>query len=52
MVFTDIAATLLPVRKIVHKTFGLPVPLFTDSSSSIKIQSKEAHYLKETDIFI
>jgi len=48
---TDIAATLLPAGKVVHKTFGLPVPLFVDSSN-IKIQSKEAHYLKETDIFI
>ncbi|KYN14600.1 ATP-dependent DNA helicase PIF1 [Trachymyrmex cornetzi] len=52
MAFTGIAATLLPRGKTVHKTFGLPVPLFSDSSSSIKIQSKEAHYLKETDIFI
>ncbi|XP_036148429.1 uncharacterized protein LOC118647495 [Monomorium pharaonis] len=52
MAFTGIAATLLPVGKTVHKTFGLPVPLFADSSSNIKIQSKEAHYLKEIDIFI
>jgi len=52
MAFTGIAATLLPAGKTVHKTFGLPVPLFVDSSSNIKIQSKEAHYLKETDIFI
>ncbi|XP_071582207.1 uncharacterized protein [Temnothorax nylanderi] len=47
-----IAATLLPAGKTVHKTFGLPVPLFADSSSAIKIQSKEAQYLKEIDIFI
>ncbi|XP_011870653.1 PREDICTED: ATP-dependent DNA helicase PIF7-like, partial [Vollenhovia emeryi] len=52
MAFTGIAATLLPAGKTVHKTFGLPVPLFADSSSNIKIQSKEAQYLKETDIFI
>ncbi|KYM93650.1 ATP-dependent DNA helicase PIF1, partial [Cyphomyrmex costatus] len=52
MAFTGIAATLLPGGKTVHKTFKLPVPLFANSSSSIKIQSKEAHYLKETDIFI
>ncbi|XP_036147162.1 uncharacterized protein LOC118647075 [Monomorium pharaonis] len=52
MAFTGIAATLLPAGKTVHKTFGLPVPLFADSSSSIKIQSKEAQYLKETDIYI
>jgi len=52
MAFTGIAATLLPAGKTVHKTFLLPVPLFADSSSGIKIQSKEAHYLKEIDIFI
>jgi len=52
MAFTCIAAMLLPAGKTVHKTFGLPVPLFVDSSSIIKIQSKEAQYLKETDIFI
>ncbi|XP_036147086.1 ATP-dependent DNA helicase PIF1-like [Monomorium pharaonis] len=52
MAFKGIAATLLPTGKTVHKTFGLPVPLFADSSSAIKIQTKEAQYLKETDIFI
>jgi len=55
MTFMGIAATLLPTGKTVHKTFGIPVPLFTDSSSSIKIQPKKAHlqaYLKEIDIFI
>ncbi|XP_011859152.1 PREDICTED: uncharacterized protein LOC105556668 [Vollenhovia emeryi] len=52
MAFTGIAATLLPAGKTVHKTFGLPVPLFADSSSSIKVQSKEAQYLKKIDIFI
>ncbi|XP_067214184.1 uncharacterized protein [Linepithema humile] len=52
MAFTGIAATLLPAGKTVHKTFGLPVPLFADLTSAIKIQSKEAQYLKNTDIFI
>ncbi|KAL6418638.1 hypothetical protein ACFW04_011947 [Cataglyphis niger] len=52
MAFMGIAATLLPTGKTVQKTVGLPVPLFADSSSIIKIQSKEAQYLKETDIFI
>jgi len=42
MAFTDIAATLLLAGKTIHKTFGLPVLLFADSSSIIKIQSKEA----------
>ncbi|XP_025997032.2 ATP-dependent DNA helicase PIF2-like [Solenopsis invicta] len=52
MAFTGIAATLLPVGRTIHKIFGLPVPLYANSSSNIKIQSKEAHYLKETDIFV
>ena len=52
MAFTGIAATLLPAGKTVHKTFGLPVPLFVDSSYAIKIKSKEAQYLKNTDIYI
>lgn len=52
MAFTGIAATLLPNGKTVHKTFGLPVPLFFDSSSNIKHNSKEANYLKSVDVFI
>ncbi|KAL6421466.1 hypothetical protein ACFW04_012937 [Cataglyphis niger] len=45
-------ATLLPTGKTVHKTFGLLVSLFADSSSSIKIQSKEVQYLEKINIFI
>ncbi|XP_058797002.1 ATP-dependent DNA helicase pif1-like [Phymastichus coffea] len=52
MAFTGIAATLLPNGKTVHKTFGLPVPMFQDSSSNIKAQSLEAQVLRETEIFI
>ncbi|XP_058789684.1 uncharacterized protein LOC131663341 [Phymastichus coffea] len=55
MAFTGIAAScnaLLPNGKTVHKTFGLPVPLFQDSSSNIKAQSQEAQILRETDVFI
>ncbi|XP_034934873.1 uncharacterized protein [Chelonus insularis] len=52
MAYTGIAATLLPNGRTVHKTFGLPVPMFSDSSSNIKIQSKEGKYLLETDVFI
>ncbi|KYN21838.1 ATP-dependent DNA helicase PIF1, partial [Trachymyrmex cornetzi] len=52
MAFTGIAATLLPNGRTVHKVFGLPVPLFADSTSNIKVQSKEANNLKLVDIFI
>ncbi|XP_058793045.1 uncharacterized protein LOC131665274 [Phymastichus coffea] len=52
MAFTGIAAILLPSGKTVHKTFGLPVPMFNDSSSNIKIQSNEGMILKNTKIFI
>ena len=52
MAFTGIAATLLPEGKTVHKTLGLPVPLFADSSSSIKAQSEQGQTLKNVDVFI
>ncbi|XP_044585994.1 uncharacterized protein LOC123266031 [Cotesia glomerata] len=52
MAYTGIAATLLPNGKTVHKTFGLPVPMFSDSSSHIKPNSKQGQYLKETNVFI
>ena len=35
-----------------HKTLGLRVPLFFDSTSNIKLQSKEAAALRKVDIFI
>ena len=41
MAFTGIAATLLPKGMTVHKVLGLPVPLLSDSSSNIAVQSKE-----------
>ncbi|XP_043468117.1 uncharacterized protein LOC122502237 [Leptopilina heterotoma] len=47
-----IAAILLPRGKTVHKTFGMPVTLFYDSTSNIQSQSKEATFLKEVDVFI
>ncbi|XP_018368655.1 PREDICTED: uncharacterized protein LOC108764776 [Trachymyrmex cornetzi] len=52
MAFTAIPATLLPNGRTIHKVFGLPVPLFADSTSNIKVQSKEADNLKLVDIFI
>ena len=52
MAFTGIATTLLPHGKTVHKTFSLPVSLYSDSLSNIKIQSKDAKKFKDTDVFI
>ncbi|XP_051165645.1 uncharacterized protein LOC127284299 [Leptopilina boulardi] len=52
MAFTGIAATLLPNGKTVHKVLGLPVPLYSDSTSNIKVQSKEGLFLKNIDVFI
>ncbi|XP_057339426.1 ATP-dependent DNA helicase pif1-like [Microplitis mediator] len=52
MAYTGIAATLLPNGRTAHKTFGLPVPMFTDSSSNIKPNSNQGRYLKSVDVFI
>ena len=52
MAFTGIASILLPTGKTFHNNFGLSVPLFYDSTSSIKAQSKEGQVLKETKVFI
>ena len=52
MAFPGISAILLPEGKTVHKTFGLPVPLYSDSSSNIKVQSNQGEYLKNVDFFI
>ncbi|XP_044597772.1 uncharacterized protein LOC123274271 [Cotesia glomerata] len=48
----DVHTTLLPSGKTVHKTFGLPVPLFSDSSSNVKPNSKHGIYLSNVDVFI
>ncbi|XP_074099927.1 ATP-dependent DNA helicase pif1-like [Cotesia typhae] len=52
MAYTGIAATLLPNGKTIHKTFGLPVPMFSDSSSNVKPNSKHGIYLSNVDVFI
>ena len=52
MAFTGIAATLLPKGMTVHKVLGLLVPLLSDSSSNIPVQSKEGQFLRQTDVFI
>ena len=35
-----------------HKVLGLPVPLLSDSSSNIAVQSMEGQFLRQTDVFI
>ena len=50
--FTGIAATLLPFGKTVHKAFDFKVPLYSDSVSGFKLQSKEADYSRSVDMFI
>ena len=50
--FTGIAATLLPKGMTVHKVLGLPVPLLSDYSSNIAVQSKKGQFLRQTDVFI
>ena len=52
MAYTGIAAILLPKGKTAHKTIGIPVNTYSDSTSNIKAQSKEAQLLREKDVFI
>ena len=52
MAFTGIAAKLLPKGMTIHKVLGLPVPLLSDSSSNIAVQSKKGQFLRQTDVII
>lgn len=52
MALTGIAGTLLPSGQTIHKTFGLPVPIFSDSNSSISNETKQSEDLLSTDLFI
>ena len=52
MAFTRIAPTLLLTGMTVHKVLGLDVPLLSESSSDIAVQSKEGQFLRQTDVFI
>ena len=52
MAFTGIAVIWLPEGKTMDETFGLPVPVYADSTSSIKEQSEQSNYLKNVDLFI
>lgn len=46
--FTGIAATLLPSGRTFHNLFDLPVPLYSDSNSSIEQGTKAARELLES----
>ncbi|CAF4893037.1 unnamed protein product [Rotaria sp. Silwood2] len=50
--WTGIAASLLPVGRIVHSRFKLHVPILETSTSSIRPHSKEAEDIKKTEVFI
>ena len=50
MSYMGIASILLPEGVTVHKGMGLPVPVFKDSSSNIKVNSKAGQKLAETDV--
>ena len=53
MAFTGIAATLLPHGRTLHNRFGLPVPIYSTSSSSIKSTNlKQREEIKNTDVYI
>ena len=52
MAFTGIASILLPKGKTVHKTFHLPVPLHSDSTSNLKMQSKDAQNIKNAKLIV
>jgi hypothetical protein len=50
--FTGIAAILLPKGRTMHSRFGLPAPLFSDSSSSIGPGQVAWQELKNAQVFI
>ena len=53
LAFMGIAATLLPNGRTLHNRFGLPVPLYSNSVSTIKSSNlQQRHELRRTDIFI
>ena len=52
MAYTGIAATLLPFGLTTHKTFGLKVPLSSDSVSCIRPGSSRGLELAQVDVFL
>lgn len=52
MAYTGLAAGNLPKGQTIHSKFGIPVRLFSDSSSNITPGTKEAKKLIETTVYI
>ncbi|XP_054274451.1 uncharacterized protein LOC128994153 [Macrosteles quadrilineatus] len=52
MAYTGIASILLPEGRTTHRTFGLKVPLTSDSKSSIQPGTQKAQELAEVDVFM
>ena len=53
MAYNGIAATLLPSGRTLHNRFGLPVPLFSNSKSTIKTTHfKKIEEIRNTDVFV
>lgn len=49
---SGIAALLLINGKTAHSTFGIPIEVTENSSSSIHLDTSKAHYIKDCDLII
>jgi hypothetical protein len=47
-----IAATLLTLGTTFHRRFGVPIPTFSDSSSKIKLNTKEANVIRDAVVIM
>ena len=51
-VLSGIAATILTLVKTFHQQFGAPIPIQYNSTSNIKLNSREAHVIREAALII
>ena len=49
---SGIAAILLPLGTTFHRRFGVPIPCYMDSSSNIKLESKEANIIRQAELIM
>ena len=49
---SGIAATLLPLATTYHRRFGVPIPCYRDSCSNIKLNSRDAQYIKMASLIM